>query len=50
MNLTTRYMGLSLKSPIVPSASPLSEDIDNIKFIAIASRFTRPHKFLEFFF
>ncbi|MBF2062878.1 MAG: dihydroorotate dehydrogenase-like protein [Calothrix sp. C42_A2020_038] len=33
MNLTTKYMGLTLKSPIVPSASPLSEDIDNIKRI-----------------
>ncbi|BAZ39621.1 dihydroorotate dehydrogenase 2 [Calothrix sp. NIES-4101] len=31
MNLTTRYMGLSLKSPLVPSASPLSEDIDNMR-------------------
>jgi dihydroorotate dehydrogenase (fumarate) len=31
MNLTTNYMGLNLKSPLVPSASPLSEDIDNIK-------------------
>lgn len=31
MNLTTRYMGLSLNSPLVPSASPLSEDIDNMK-------------------
>jgi dihydroorotate dehydrogenase (fumarate) len=31
MNITTTYMGLKLKSPIVPSASPLSIDIDNIK-------------------
>ncbi len=31
MNLTTAYMGLELKNPIVPSASPLSEKIDNIK-------------------
>lgn len=31
MDLTTNYMGMSLKSPIVPSASPLSETIDNIK-------------------
>jgi len=31
MNLSTTYMGLNLKSPIVPSASPLSEDLDNIK-------------------
>lgn len=31
MNLSTTYMGLKLKSPVVPSASPLSEDIDNIR-------------------
>lgn len=31
MNLTTRYLGLKLRSPLVPSASPLSEDLDNIK-------------------
>lgn len=31
MDLSTTYMGLKLKSPIVPSASPLSEDLDNIR-------------------
>jgi dihydroorotate dehydrogenase (fumarate) len=31
MDLSTSYMGLKLKNPIVPSASPLSENIDNIK-------------------
>lgn len=31
MELTTNYLGLRLKSPLVPSASPLSEDLDNIK-------------------
>ena len=31
MNLTTNYLGLKLRSPLVVSASPLSEDIDNIK-------------------
>lgn len=31
MDLSTTYMGLTLKSPLVPSASPLSEEIDNIK-------------------
>ncbi len=30
-DLTTTYMGLKLRSPLVPSASPLSESIDNIK-------------------
>lgn len=31
MNLNTTYMGLPLKNPIVPSASPLSRNIDNIR-------------------
>ncbi len=31
MDLTTTYMGLKLKNPLVPSASPLSKDIDTIK-------------------
>jgi len=31
MELTTNYLGLRLKSPLIPSASPLSEDLDNIK-------------------
>ncbi len=31
MDLTTTYLGLKLRSPLVPSASPLSEDIDKIK-------------------
>ena len=31
MNLNTTYLGLELKSPLVPSASPLSREIDNIK-------------------
>ncbi len=31
MNLSTSYLGLKLRSPLVPSASPLSEDLDNIK-------------------
>jgi dihydroorotate dehydrogenase (fumarate) len=31
MDLTTTYMGLTLKNPLVPSASPLSEKIDKIK-------------------
>ncbi|MCX7019901.1 MAG: dihydroorotate dehydrogenase-like protein [bacterium] len=32
MNLTTTYMGLKLRSPLVPSAAqPLSDDIDSIK-------------------
>jgi len=31
MDLTTSYMGLKLKNPLVPSASPLSKDLDTIK-------------------
>ncbi len=31
MNLLTKYMGLNLKNPIVPSASPLSQDVDTVK-------------------
>lgn len=31
MNLTTHYMGLKLKSPLVVSASPISETVENIK-------------------
>jgi dihydroorotate dehydrogenase (fumarate) len=30
-DLTTTYMGLRLKNPVVPSASPLSREIDGIK-------------------
>jgi dihydroorotate dehydrogenase (fumarate) len=33
MDLTTTYMGLELHSPLVPSASPLSEDIDKIQWM-----------------
>jgi dihydroorotate dehydrogenase (fumarate) len=31
MDLTTTYMGMKLKNPLVASASPLSEDVDNAK-------------------
>lgn len=31
MNLTTRYLGLKLRNPLVVSASPLSEDLDNLR-------------------
>lgn len=31
MDLTTTYLGMTLRTPLVPSASPLSEEIDNIK-------------------
>src|SRR5271167_1808103 len=31
MDLTTRYMGLCLKSPIVAGASPLTGEVDNIR-------------------
>jgi dihydroorotate dehydrogenase (fumarate) len=31
MKLSTNYLGFKLRTPLVPSASPLSQDIDNIK-------------------
>jgi dihydroorotate dehydrogenase (fumarate) len=31
MDLTTTYMGMTLKNPIVPSASPLSKKLDGIR-------------------
>ncbi len=31
MDLKTTYMGLELRNPLVPSASPLSEDIDRVR-------------------
>jgi len=31
MDLTTKYMGLTLKNPIVPSSSPLSKTVDSVK-------------------
>jgi dihydroorotate dehydrogenase (fumarate) len=34
MDLTTNYLGLKLRTPLVVAASPLSEDVDNIKGMA----------------
>lgn len=31
IDLTTHYLGLKLRTPLVPSASPLSQDIDGIR-------------------
>jgi dihydroorotate dehydrogenase (fumarate) len=31
VDLSTTYLGLKLRTPLVPSASPLSQEIDNIK-------------------
>ncbi len=31
MKLNTNYLGLNLRTPLVPSASPLSESVDNIR-------------------
>src|SRR6185295_17587186 len=31
MDLSTTYLGMKLRTPLVPSASPLSENFDNIK-------------------
>ena len=31
VDLTTQYLGLKLRTPLVPSASPLSQDLDSIR-------------------
>ncbi len=31
IDLSTTYLGLNLKNPLVPSASPLSKSIDTLK-------------------
>ncbi len=31
MDLTTRYLGLDLKSPLIAGASPLTGEVDNIR-------------------
>jgi len=36
VDLTTSYMGLQLRTPVVPSASPLSRDLDTIQRMADA--------------
>ena len=33
MNISTNYLGIDLQNPIVPSAGPLSEDIEKIKMM-----------------
>ncbi|MDA2920417.1 dihydroorotate dehydrogenase-like protein [Desulfobacterota bacterium AH_259_B03_O07] len=33
MDLSTTYLGMNLRSPFVPSACPLSEEIDNIRLM-----------------
>lgn len=33
MDLTTKYLGLKLKNPIVPSASPLSKTVERVKML-----------------
>ncbi len=36
MNLNTKYLGLELKNPLVPSASPMMQSLDNIELLASA--------------
>jgi dihydroorotate dehydrogenase (fumarate) len=31
MDLSTSYLGMNLRTPLVPSASPLSRNIDDVK-------------------
>ena len=38
MNLTTRYMGLTLKNPLVASASPLSQRLETIRQLEDSAR------------
>src|SRR5581483_5754903 len=33
VNLSTRYLGLKLRTPLVASASPLSQEIDNVRHL-----------------
>ena len=36
MNLGTRYLGLSLRNPVVASAGPLSQTVDGVRALAAA--------------
>ena len=36
MNLSTGYMGLTLRNPLVASASPLSQTVDGVRRLADA--------------
>ena len=31
MNLSTRYLGLTLPHPLIPGASPLADDLDTVR-------------------
>ena len=48
-DLTTTYLGLSLKNPIVSSASPLAHDLDGIRRLedAGAAAIVLPSRFEE---
>ncbi len=49
MNITTAYLGLKLRSPLVPSASaPLTENIDNIKRMEQGRRIKIKFKYTNF--
>ena len=37
LDLTTRYLGLALKNPLVASASPLSKKVDSVRRLASGS-------------
>jgi len=49
MNLTTRYMGLQLKNPLVASASPLTGELDSLRLLedAGAAALVLPSLFQE---
>ena len=42
MDLTTRYLGLTLAHPLVPGASPLSHDLDACQRLAEADAYPGP--------
>jgi hypothetical protein len=37
IDLTTRYLGFTLKNPLVASAAPLCESLDNIRSLRITA-------------
>jgi hypothetical protein len=38
MDLSTKYMGMTLKHPVVPSASPLSQELGRYPFFGRCRR------------
>jgi hypothetical protein len=49
MNLKTSYLGMKLRTPLVPSASPLSESLDGIKRMEEGGRRNSGHRKSEWY-